>query len=510
MGKIKIKSFSLGTSAVLFAGLGLSALMPELALPKLIYVLGLVLFVYTIGLSSGPGFFSSLRDDGKKYLIFAFVILVIGGMLVLGAAKIFHISPELAIGMYSGAYTNTPSLAAALDTLHHSTSLPVAGYSLVYPFGVIFALLTLIFWRKVWNITDKPRTLRSKLEKQLHPQTVRINRRKVGTVKELPVLCGANITVSKVIDGAEYLYPSHDYRLRQGQQITIVGKPSELIKAARWLGDPIKDSALIFDQSSVNSRRVFLSNRTIAGRKLGNLNLQDRFGVVVTRVRRGDIDMIAHDDFRLAVGDRVKIVGSGKSLHKAADFLGDSYKDSSELDILSFALGIGIGLLIGLVPFHLPGGIVFQIGASGGALIAALVLGAIGRSGPFVWQLPFSTNITLRQFGIVLFLAGIGSQGGGALRDALTSASSIVVIAVGSLLTFIISSLVLVIGYKVLRVPFDRLSGILGGIQTQPAVLTYANEKTTDEEPNFGYASVYPIVIISKIVFIQILVALLL
>lgn len=509
IGRIRIGSFSLGIAAVLFAGLGVSALAPDLALPQLVYVFGLVLFVYTIGLSSGPSFFRALKKEGFRYIALAVAVLLVGAGATLVFASLLNINGALAVGMYSGAFTNTPALAAAMELIGSENTAPVAGYSLAYPLGIICVLAMLSLFRKVWKVdTQTDKKLRHK-ENTLYARTVRVTKKSTATVGDLTSFCKANIAVSRISVGGVIRLAKPNDKLRPGTLLTIVGNAKELDTATSWLGEAVTDGGLELNLSTIHTRRVFLSNNTLAGRKLGDLKLLMKYDVTVTRIRRGDVDLVAHDDVVLELGDRVKIVGAHKNLDKASAYLGDSYKHASELDILTFSLGIGLGILLGLVPIPLPGGSTFHFGAAGGALVTALILGAIGRTGKFVWQLPYGANMTLRQLGMVLFLAGIGSQGGGALRTALGDSSSIVIIVVGAVLTTLVATLTLLIGFKFMKIPFSRLSGMLAGIQTQPAVLAHANEHSADDEPNIGYASVYPVVMMGKIILVQIIVMLL-
>lgn len=502
VGRIRLGSFSLGVVAVLFAGLGISAYDPKLALPPLIYTLGLVLFVYTIGISSGPGFFASFRKKGLRNNIFALGVLILGALVTIILASLLHVKSGLAAGMYTGAFTNTPALASVLGALGHKSSTAVVGYSLAYPLGVLCVLAVLAFFQKIWKIDEKKKAAVVE-DNELYARTVRFTRKVSCRVDQIAAESGANISVSRLGTADKVRLAKPTDVLEQDLLVTIVGNTKELDKATKWLGRRV-ESGLELDHETLHTRRVFLSNRKLAGRRIGSLNLQQTHGIVITRFRRGDIDLVATPDTMLELGDRVKIVGPYKKVQKAATFFGDSYRKSSELDVLTFAVGIGIGLLVGLIPVPLPGGSVFHLGAAGGTLLVALVLGARGRTGKVVWQLPFSTNMALRQIGLVLFLAGIGSQAGGALSKALSDPASLTVIGVGALLTTLVCIVTVIIGYKVFRIPFAHLSGMLAGIQTQPAVLAFANERTKDDEANIGYTNVYPVAMIGKIILAQI------
>ncbi|MCA9962390.1 MAG: transporter, partial [Anaerolineales bacterium] len=211
----------------------------------------------------------------------------------------------------------------------------------------------------------------------------------------------------------------------------------------------------------------------------------------------------------LELGDRVRVVSRRKDLSEVSHLFGDSYKALSELNLLSFGLGLTLGLLLGLVPIPLPGGVVFKLGFAGGPLIVALVLGAIGRTGPLVWNLPYSANLTLRQVGLILLLAGIGIRSGYTFFTTFAQSGGISIFLAGTIITCVTAFVTLWIGYKVLKIPYGMLIGMLSALQTQPAVLGFALEQSENELPNIGYALVFPIATIVKILFAQLLLTLL-
>lgn len=229
----------------------------------------------------------------------------------------------------------------------------------------------------------------------------------------------------------------------------------------------------------------------------------------MTRVRRGDIELLAHDDTILELGDRVRVVAWHEHMHALSAFFGDSYRAVSEVDILTFNLGLALGLLLGMVSIPLPGGVALKLGFAGGPLIVALILGALERTSPLIWNLPYSANLTLRQIGLILFLAGIGMRAGYAFVATLAQGGDEGIFLTSAALTLIVALLALWIGYRLLKIPIGLLLGMLAGLQTQPAVLGFALEQTGDEQPNVGYAAVYPVALITKILFEQLLLSLL-
>ncbi len=230
----------------------------------------------------------------------------------------------------------------------------------------------------------------------------------------------------------------------------------------------------------------------------------------MTRVRRGDVDMVAAPGLLLELGDRVRVVAPPERMTAIAAYFGDSYRQLRELDVLSFSVGVALGLLVGAIAIPLPGGSSFELGFAGGPLIVGLVLGAIGRTGPIVWQLPHSANLTLRQLGTVLFLAGIGVNAGDAFGDTILSRDALAVVAAAIVVAATASGVTVLVGTLVLHLPVRTLTGIVSGMQTQPAVLAYASEQIDDDtEVNVAYATVVPLAMILKIVLAPLLLRLL-
>jgi putative transport protein len=252
-----------------------------------------------------------------------------------------------------------------------------------------------------------------------------------------------------------------------------------------------------------------VSEPAVAERPLSELRLMERFGALVTRVRRGDVDLVAEPDTVVELGDRVRVLGPREKLPEVSRFLGDSFRRIGEIDVLTLSIGASAGLLLGLVLIPLPGGGTFELGFAGGPLIVALILGAVGRTGPLVWQMPYTANLTLRQVGTVLFLAGIGVRSGQAFASTVASAEALRIAAAGIVVTAVSVGVTILLCTKVLKAPAAALAGIIAGTQTQPAVLAYATAQVSDErEVNLGYATVYPLAVIAKIVLAQLIVAL--
>jgi putative transport protein len=523
LGRVKIGGVNLGVAAVLFVGLALGALHPEMKLPELVYQLGLVLFVYTVGLSNGPGFFASFRRSGLRDNLFVAGMLVFAAALSVVLGRLLHLRPTLAAGVFAGGLTNTPALAALLETVKTTWPAagrdaaladPVVGYSVTYPIGVVGMILAIALGQRIWKIdyAREAQSLRSlgALKGQLPSATVRVTRVDAGgrTVGEMVQAEGWGVIFGRLSRGGHASLVQGETRFQPGDLVTMVGSSEDLALVTAYLGEASRE-AIDLDRGEVDYRRIFVSSPEVVGRRLKDLNLGRRFGAVVTRLRRGDTELVPHGDTVLEPGDRVRVLSQRDRMPAVSSFFGDSYRALSEVDILTFSLGLGLGLLIGLIPFPLSHGLTFRLGLAGGPLIAALILGARGRTGPMIWTLPYSANLTLRQAGLVLFLAGIGTRAGGAFFATLHRADGLLILLAGAILTCATAVLAMWIGHRLLRIPMSLLGGMLGGMQTQPAVLGFALEQTGNELPNMGYATVYPTAIVAKIILAQVVLMLL-
>lgn len=519
LGRLKIFGVSLGVAAVLFVGLAVGALDPNLKLPEIVYNLGLVVFVYTIGLSSGPGFFASFRGRGVRDNLLVVALLLLVAATVYFFARAFGVSNTVAAGLFTGALTNTPALAAALEFLKGSVppaqldavlAEPVLGYSIAYPMGILGVMVVMVLFTRVWRVNyveDALRVRDAQTSQQLVTRTLRITRPEIAgqTIQRLMQTHAWEVVFGRWKHAQRTVLATAQTELQLDDLVSVVGAPEQVERVRAALGE-FSAEALELDRTEMDYRRIFVSNPQVVGVRLRDLNLPQQFGALITRVRRGDVEFLARDDTTLDLGDRVRVVTRRENMGAVSHFFGDSFKALGEIDVLSFSLGLALGILVGQIPIPLPGGIAFKLGTAGGPLVVALLLGTLERSGPIVWTLPFNANLTLRQIGLILFLAGVGTRAGYAFVSTLAQGDGLLLFGAGAALTMGAVAMMMFIGYRVLKIPMNLLLGMVAGMQTNPALLGFATQETENDLPNLGYATVYPMATILKIILAQALI----
>jgi len=519
LGSVRIAGFSLGPAAVLFAGILFGAVDPRLTVPEVVYVFGLVLFVYCIGLSSGATFFSAFGRRGVRANLVAALALVAAAAVAAAAAYAWGIPGATAVGVFCGALTNTPALAASLEALRsHGPAVaaqPVIGYSVVYPFGVIGVLIAFhLFERRARRKAKRDGTAAAAaVSKPAEAILVRTYRVTAGaaagrTAEELrSAQEGGGLVLSRIRRGEDTSLVYDDTRFEEGDLVVAVGTAAALDRAAALIGER-SSVELHLDKQEIDYRRIEVSSRDVVGRTVGELQLPERFDATLTRVRRGDVDFVPTPETVVELGDRVRVLTWVGNIGRVTRFFGDSVRSTSEADFFSLSLGIVLGVLLGMLPLPLPGGRSFALGFAGGPLIVGLVLGRLQRTGKVVWGMPYSANIALRQVGLVLFLAGIGTKAGGGFVETLRATGATLVLA-GAAVTTATTLLVMLAGERVLKLPLVGVMGMMSGVQTQPACLAYVDERSSGSEHTLWYSTVYPLAMIAKILLAQLLVALL-
>lgn len=517
LGRVKIFGITLGVGAVLFVGLAFGALHPDMKAPAIVYVMGQALFVYTVGLSAGPSFIASFKSDGLKNNLFAGAVLCLSALLCVALQRHFRMEPGIAAGIFCGSLTASPALGGALESIRQTAPAelmerllaePVVGFSVAYPIGVIGLMLTINICQKLWKV-DYPAEFR-KLTKEEHPQplvhcTIKVQKRQHPgtTVQMLNETNGCNLEFNRVKRRSHFFPAEPSTMLELGDLVMVTGAPAEIERLAAALGERRSKERLRLDRSEYEYRRIFVSSPRAVGRSISELHLDERFGEVVTLVRRGDNEFVPRAEMVLELGDVVRVLAHKTNMDEVTAFFGNSYRRVSEVDVMTFSLGLAIGLILGLLPFPFPGGGSMQLGFAGGPLIVGILLGTFGRTGNMVWSLPYSTSMTLKQIGLVLFLAGIGTRSGYSLVSTLSQGGGGSIFITGVAITASTAFLALWIGHRVMKVPMSLMLGIVAGMHTSTPGLGYIKEQCGNDLAEQGYACVFPFATIGKIILVH-------
>lgn len=523
IGNIKVFGFKLGVAAVLFVGIAMGAIDNRLSLPDYIYILGLILFVYALGLQAGPGFFASFHKRGIRFSIITVVILSGGALVAIAVGKLLGLNAAQIAGLFCGGLTNTPALAAAVETIKNlqeaippdQLSLyingPVVTYGLAYPFGVFGVIFWFFLFAKIYKVDYAKEAADRAAESTAEAITTRTyritNPATFGKTVEqaLAPLEHPGFVLSRIKKDDKVEIVSDSTILESGNLIIAVG-PADALEMARVVFGEESAEKIAEKRDDTSYRLIFVSNRSVAGKSVKELQASRKFVGQITRLRRGEIEFVTSPETILELGDRIMVVTPREHVDKVSKFFGDSVRALSETDFLSLSLGIVLGVFLGMIPFPLWGGMSFRLGFAGGPLIVGIILGRLERSGPIQWGLPYNANLVLRQTGLVFFLAAIGTKAGPGF-GATFHTGAWALFAAGALITSAVAVATIIYAYKRLGLPMSAVMGMASGLQTQPACLAYANQQTDSDLPNLWYATVQPAAMIAKITLAQIIVS---
>lgn len=490
-GAIPFGPLKFGAAGALFIGLAVGAFAPELGQQMgLIQSFGLALFVYMVGVAAGETFF----DDAKRQstlMIGGIGVLVVVATLVTVVGRFIDVDAAIVAGVYSGSLTSTPPLASAQALA--GNDLPAVGYALGYPVGVLIAIIGVsLIAKRSWPAhNDTP----SHAGSNLYATTCVVEN--PMPVREVPGFHQQLVRMSYLRRGSTTRVISQGEDLLKDDSVVIVGMEEDVKKAVAALGHEI-DQHLADDRSTVDFQAFVISNKDLAGRTVAELNLSARYGGIVMRIHRGDAEILATDDEVLQIGDTVNVAYPRHEQQQITRFFGDSMLNITKVDALAIGIGMSLGLLVGMFEISLPGGITFSLGAAAGPLVVGMLLGYLRRTGPLVWQMPMVVNQTLRQIGLLIFLAAVGISSGPAFADKAFTPLGIKTIGLGALvavLTFVGTAL---LGrFSGLSAP--RTAGAAAGIFGQPAVLSHTQSLVRDERIESGYAALFALGIVVKI-----------
>jgi putative transport protein len=525
IGSVRIFGVNIGVAGVLFAGLafGHYGLSINDHVLEFVKEFGLILFVYTIGVQVGPGITDSLKRQGLPLNLMAAAVVVLGVIMTLAVSKAGAIDIKAAVGLYSGAVTNTPSLGAAQQALKDipgitpaDSRLPGLGYAIAYPFGVIGIILTLLIIRALFriNIAEEREAL-SRIQTGGAPAAIEddvevTNPNLDGLrVRDIPGLASSGVIVSRIMSGGAQVVAHPESLLKLGDVLHAVGPESKL-REFRLIVGRKSEVDLKEMPSELVIRRILVTKQSVLGKSIDELDLIGRYGVRVTRVSRADIEFMATSDYRLQFADTLLMVGEEQAIRRAADELGDSAKKLNHPQLVPMFVGIVLGVIIGSWPISIPGmPAPVKLGLAGGPLVAAILLSRLGRIGPLIWYMPISANFMLREVGLVLFLACVGVRVGDQFVATLTQGDGLIWMAWATLITLVPVLTVGIVARAVYRVDYPSLCGLLVGSMTGAPALSFATDLTGSEAPNISYATVYPLVMLLRVLSAQAIVMLL-
>jgi len=525
LGKIKIFGISLGVTFVLFVGLfvGHFGFSVNLEVLHFIREFGLILFVFTIGLQVGPGFFSSFKKGGMQQNMLAASVVLLSVVVTISLYYILagRVPMAMMVGILSGAVTNTPGLGAAqeaLRQLHDAGQIGeipqiALGYAVAYPLGVVGIITALILIRIIFKISfDKEteklnatdETLSEKPEKlTLRFQNKLVEGRKLSDIKHL---IGRNFVVSRLKRGDQFLIPQGETVLLKNDILLVVTAIRDVEAITAFIGEPTeldwKES-----ETHVVSRRIIITQGKINGKTIGSLGFRNTIGVNITRVNRSGIDLLGASNLVLQVGDRVMVVGELAAIERVEKVLGNTLKRLNEPHLITIFVGIFLGILFGSIPFYFPGmPMPVKLGLAGGPLIVAILIARFGYKIRLITYTTQSANYMLREIGIALFLASVGIASGGQFVKTVVSSDGLLWIGCGFLITTIPLLIVGFIGRKFLKLNYFTLMGLLAGSTTDPPALAYANAVAGNDAPAVAYSTVYPMTMFLRVILAQILI----
>ncbi|WJQ59373.1 putative transporter [Escherichia coli] len=525
IGNVKFRGIGLGIGGVLFGGIIVGHFVSQAGMTlssdmlHVIQEFGLILFVYTIGIQVGPGFFASLRVSGLRLNLFAVLIVIIGGLVTAILHKLFDIPLPVVLGIFSGAVTNTPVLGAGQQILRDlGTPMEMVdqmgmSYAMAYPFGICGILFTMWMLRVIFRVNveteaqqhESSRTNGGALIRTINIRVENPNLHDLA-IKDVPILNGDKIICSRLKREETLKVPSPDTIIQLGDLLHLVGQPADLHNAQLVIGQEV-DTSLSTKGTDLRVERVVVTNENVLGKRIRDLHFKERYDVVISRLNRAGVELVASGDISLQFGDILNLVGRPSAIDAVANVLGNAQQKLQQVQMLPVFIGIGLGVLLGSIPVFVPGfPAALKLGLAGGPLIMALILGRIGSIGKLYWFMPPSANLALRELGIVLFLSVVGLKSGGDFVNTLVNGEGLSWIGYGALITAVPLITVGILARMLAKMNYLTMCGMLAGSMTDPPALAFANNlHPTSGAAALSYATVYPLVMFLRIITPQLL-----
>ncbi|HAW1850939.1 TPA: putative transporter [Escherichia coli] len=525
IGNVKFRGIGLGIGGVLFGGIIVGHFVSQAGMTlssdmlHVIQEFGLILFVYTIGIQVGPGFFASLRVSGLRLNLFAVLIVIIGGLVTAILHKLFDIPLPVVLGIFSGAVTNTPALGAGQQILRDlGTPMEMVdqmgmSYAMAYPFGICGILFTMWMLRVIFRVNveteaqqhESTRTNGGALIRTINIRVENPNLHNLA-IKDVPILNGDKVICSRLKREETLKVPSPETVIQLGDLLHLVGQPADLHNAQLVIGQEV-DTSLSTKGTDLRVERVVVTNENVLGKRIRDLHFKERYDVVISRLNRAGVELVASGDISLQFGDILNLVGRPSAIDAVANVLGNAQQKLQQVQMLPVFIGIGLGVLLGSIPVFVPGfPAALKLGLAGGPLIMALILGRIGSIGKLYWFMPPSANLALRELGIVLFLSVVGLKSGGDFVNTLVNGEGLSWIGYGALITAVPLITVGILARMLAKMNYLTMCGMLAGSMTDPPALAFANNlHPTSGAAALSYATVYPLVMFLRIITPQLL-----
>ncbi|MGE5503978.1 MAG: putative transporter [Actinomycetota bacterium] len=528
LGHIKIRGVGLGIGGVLFAGIAVGDFVRRAGVSldggmlEFVRDFGLVLFVYTIGVQVGPGFFAALRRSGLALNGLALLMVVVGVATAAALPLVAGLPLPAALGIFSGAVTNAPALAATQQVLREvgadasALAIPGLAFAVTYPFGIAGNLLAMSAIRIGFRIdataeaeayAAKRRAEARALDtKDLVVRNPSLVGKRLGDVT---LLASLGLVASRLLQGRQLKVPTADAVLAEGDVLHVVGPASALEQARLLFGEEAPQRQTTTKGTDLRWERLVVTSNAVLGKPLVELGLASG-QAVVSRINRAGVELVPNPALKLQFGDILTVIGRPDAIRAAAGLLGNSERRLQQVEMVPVFIGLALGAILGSLPFALPGmPAPLKLGMAGGPLIVAILLSRLGSFGPLVWFMPPAANLALREIGIVLFLAVLGVASGGRFVETLAGGAGGPWMAWGALVTLVPLLVGGIVGRGLLKLDLFTLCGVLAGTQTNPPGLSYANTLGQSEAPALAYATVYPLAMCLRILAPQVLVLML-
>lgn len=507
LGRIKIKGFSLDVSGVIFIAMLLGYWGVEI--PKMFQNFGILLFIFTVGIQSGPGFFNSLFNDGKKPLILTFILIATGVLTTIVLCYIFNLNDIGSIlGVFNGGMASSIGLAASIDVV--SSSKVSLDYSIIYPFGVVITILFFQFIPTICKINFKEENaIDAEDVRKRNPTIIRKDYRIENpsidgkNIRELNFRVTTGATISRIKQGDNVVNATLDNTIKIGDIVRVIGVEESQNKAKLLLGSVVENENMDL-LSQYENIWLLVTNKRIVGKTLEEINLSGIFNSNVIRLQRGNTELQVSGKLKIRYGDRVEVATDISHSEAITDFFGNNIKQASDTDFLPITLGIIIGIFIGSLTIPIHNSFQIKLGLSGGVLIASLILSHIGKTGPIIWAMtPYSNNL-FRQLGLLIFLAAVGTDAGGYLTDMFNK-ESIIIVGIGCMVALLPMVVSYLVGKYLFKISFIPLIGIIAGALNSTLGLTIMGVKTNSENLQSNYITAYPFALVLMIILPQIL-----